>query len=118
MVLIYCHLIGDFLLQNEWMQRKGRSSFVCLVHVFFYSLPFWFCSIISIPRHAAWLVFPIMAEHFLQDRFDWAGKYQHLIRQTPAEKWPVGRLIVDQVFHLLWIEIVVAFFAAYFGGKI
>lgn len=30
--LFIAHLVGDFLLQNHWMQAKSKSSFVCSVH--------------------------------------------------------------------------------------
>lgn len=40
---IVAHFIGDFILQNDWMAReKFHSSFACLVHVVFYTLPFLF----------------------------------------------------------------------------
>ena len=38
--LIIAHLIGDFLLQNDWMQTKARSSAVCTAHVACYAIPF------------------------------------------------------------------------------
>lgn len=38
---IVAHLVGDFLLQNDWMAReKSRNSLACLAHVLFYTLPF------------------------------------------------------------------------------
>ena len=40
--LIIAHLVGDFLLQNDWMQAKSRSSSVCTAHVACYSIPFLF----------------------------------------------------------------------------
>lgn len=40
MILLAAHAVGDYLLQNEWMQRKSQCSFVCAVHVACYSLPF------------------------------------------------------------------------------
>ncbi len=38
---LVAHLVGDFILQNEWMaSNKKHRSFACLVHVLVYLLPF------------------------------------------------------------------------------
>ncbi len=38
---IFAHLIGDYLLQNDWMAaRKKENSLVCLIHIVTYMLPF------------------------------------------------------------------------------
>lgn len=40
---IIAHFVGDYILQSDWMAReKFHSSFACLVHVIFYTLPFLF----------------------------------------------------------------------------
>jgi hypothetical protein len=58
------HLIGDYVLQTDWMARtKVRSSLATLCHVLVYSLPFLLLS----PSLAAIMV--IAVSHFLIDRF-------------------------------------------------
>jgi len=97
--LIIAHLIGDFLLQNHWMQTKSKDSFVCTVHVACYSAFFWFL----IPW---WLVLPILIEHWLQDRFALHIKWMNFYKQTTPDKWPVGPLCMDQSFHLAFIAMI------------
>ena len=99
---IYAHLIGDFILQNDWMQRKGVSSLHCTVHVLTYSIPFAFTGL------AWWQVALICGQHWLQDRFGGAALWQRVWRQTPADKWPQGGLWVDQTLHVLWMAAVAA----------
>lgn len=98
-LLFAAHLIGDFLLQNNWMQAKSKSSFVCTIHVIVYSLPFW-PILWHVPIFPSCLIF---VEHWLQDRFALHLKWMKFYRQTPPDKWPVGPLCVDQSFHLAFI---------------
>lgn len=38
---IMAHLVGDYILQSDWMvKEKGSSNLAALLHVFFYTLPF------------------------------------------------------------------------------
>lgn len=38
---IMAHLVGDYILQSDWMvKEKGSSNLAALVHVVFYTLPF------------------------------------------------------------------------------
>lgn len=40
---LLCHLVGDYLLQNDWMaSNKVKSIWVAIVHGLFYTLPFLF----------------------------------------------------------------------------
>jgi hypothetical protein len=102
--LIATHLCGDFLLQNHWMQAKGKSSFVCSVHVAAYSLPFWYLCYLGIVP--AWAVGLILAEHWLQDRFALHVKWMGFYKQSPPDKWPVGPLCIDQAMHVVFMAAV------------
>lgn len=58
------HLIGDYVLQTDWMARtKTRASVATLAHALVYTLPFLLLS----PSVAAIAV--IAGSHFLIDRF-------------------------------------------------
>lgn len=102
MELLVAHLVGDFLLQNHWMQQKRSNGLVCGIHVLVYMLPFWFTALAVHPL----AMIAIALQHFLQDRYGLAGKWSKLIRQTPPEVWPQGPLWVDQTFHILFIALV------------
>lgn len=104
MMLLAAHLIGDFLLQNDWMQAKSRSSRVCLVHVLFYAIPFSvLCGLGFLSLTALVL---ILVEHFLQDRFALHLKWMRFYGHTTAEKWPTGPLCVDQSMHVAFILLI------------
>ena len=102
--LVAAHLAGDFLLQNHWMQAKGKSSFVCTVHVAAYSLPFWY--LVWRGWLPAWALGVILAEHWLQDRLGLHLRWMKLYKQSPPELWPVGPLCIDQAMHLVFMAIV------------
>ena len=103
--MIIAHLIGDFLLQNDWMQRKSKSSMVCTVHVLTYTIPF---ALLGIWGTLPWVaVAAISIQHWIQDRFALHIKWMGFYSQTTPERWPVGPLCIDQSFHLAWIAIVI-----------
>lgn len=95
------HVIGDFILQNEWMAvNKKRNSGACLVHVLIYLLPFlggqlrW------------WQIVLIGLQHFAQDRTGFIFWWMRAWKRVPPKDWHQIPLFVDQAFHVLWIEIV------------
>lgn len=106
--LICAHLVGDFILQNDWMAaNKSKNSIACLLHVVFYLAPFSLCFEI-VGFHgwpARWLWIAIGVQHFLQDRFALHLKWMTFYDQTPSDKWPTGPLCVDQAWHIafLWL---------------
>jgi len=100
--LIICHLIGDFLLQNHWMQTKSTSSFVCSIHVVCYSLPF-VALLLRFGELQWWMLAAILCEHWMQDRFALHLKWMRFYKQTTPDKWPVGPLCMDQSAHLGFI---------------
>lgn len=60
---IFAHLIGDYLIQNDWMaQNKQKSSWACTVHVATYMIPFFFCGLTE------WQFLLIAIQHWIQDR--------------------------------------------------
>lgn len=73
------HLIGDYLLQNDWMaqnkKKKGANGFIaCVTHCTLYSFPFLFlCS---------WrAVLVIFSTHFLIDRWFFIKWYMNTMGQ-------------------------------------
>jgi Protein of unknown function (DUF3307) len=61
---ILCSLVGDYILQNDWMARnKVKSSFVCAVHVVMYTLPFLLLT-------TSWRALAVISvTHFIIDRW-------------------------------------------------
>lgn len=74
------HLIGDYLLQSDWMAlHKTRCHKAAAAHALVYSLPF----LLLQPSFAAWFV--IFITHFFIDRYRLA-KYVGVIRSRLAPK--------------------------------
>lgn len=101
---IYAHLIGDFLIQTDWMANgKKQNSWICLVHVATYMIPFLFTSL-------NWgQLLCIAIQHFWQDRtrvIEWF--MQHSGKQGFAEppKGPWSFIVVDGILHILFIALV------------
>ncbi|NUM49276.1 MAG: DUF3307 domain-containing protein [Anaerolineales bacterium] len=94
------HLIGDFLLQNEWMaMNKRKSAWACFIHVLIYLLPMLFTSLNE------WQLLFIGVTHFLQDHTDFVFWWMRAYKRVPEQHWGVIPLLVDQGFHFLAIEI-------------
>lgn len=103
---IYAHLIGDYLLQNDWMAKGKRiDSWICTVHVVIYMLPFIFTGLIW------WKLFLIALQHWLQDRTNfvpWSLKFmgRHDFAAQPLAPWSI--IVTDNIFHILWMAWVIA----------
>ena len=106
MHFIYAHLIGDYLIQNDWMAKgKKQSSWICLVHVLTYLLPFLFCGL------SWWKIAAIGVQHFAQDRTNivvWAMKQygKSDFAAPPMAPWSI--IITDNIWHVLFIALVVS----------
>lgn len=96
------HLVGDFLIQNDWMAvNKARSSVACAVHVLVYMAPFLLCNL------EWWQLLLIATQHFLQDRTRWVAWWMTRWKQAKKGYPSELSLCVDQSFHLLTIELVI-----------
>jgi len=102
---IYAHLLGDYIFQNDWMAlNKKQKTFPCLVHCFFYCLPFLFCNLIW------WQILLIAIQHFIQDRTPmiiWLMKIKgsEAFATGPCSPWSI--IVTDNIIHILWIAFVV-----------
>lgn len=103
---IYAHLIGDYLIQTDWMAQNKKSSPVhCLVHVVTYMIPFLLCGF------AWWQMVLIATQHFALDRSNFVVWYMnHTGRGRFADPdgmfFPWSIIVVDNVMHILWIAFV------------
>lgn len=79
---IVAHLVGDYVLQSDWMvQNKGSSHFACLVHVVFYTLPF-----LLITQEPAALAV-IAGTHYVIDRW----RLARVLIWLKNRPWPGSR---------------------------
>lgn len=102
--LILAHFVGDFVLQNDAMaQRKKTSHYWCSVHVLTYLMPFLLTGI------GFWPLLLIGVQHWLQDRY---GFVQWFMKQTGSEEFtkppfaPWSIFVVDGIFHVVFIVFV------------
>lgn len=101
------HLIGDYVLQNDWMAtNKKRRDLPCMVHAILYTIPFLFCSM------QPWQLLAIMVQHFLQDRTDFVVWFAKAKGSGPFVDpkgifFPWSIVALDNVLHILFIALVV-----------
>ena len=112
-----CHLIGDYLLQNNWMaQNKTKSFFPCMIHIGLYMLPFcilleWYPEGSYTIALAAGII--IGTTHYFIDRYDLAKYWIMLVNWSWGESnYGYGdnmppvlaiflKIIIDNTFHLI-----------------
>ncbi len=121
------HLVGDYLLQNDWManNKKGTllptrednsrclpnkwckwcvGSVACGVHVLLYTLSVW-----AFTRWPWWALAIVASTHFIQDRTNiiaWSMrvKGQAKFMQPPCGPWSI--IVVDNVWHLVTLYLI------------
>jgi hypothetical protein len=102
---IYAHLIGDYLIQNDWMAvGKKKRSWICAVHVLAYLVPFLFCGL------SWWQLALIGVEHFIQDRTGivvWfmKAKGSAAFATGPCSPWSI--IVTDNIMHVLFMAAVI-----------
>lgn len=101
---IFAHLIGDYILQNDWMAiNKKNNSWICLLHVILYMIPFIFCNLLI------WQLIIIAIEHFIQDRTNivtWTMKIKgsEPFSKPPFAPWSI--ILMDNIYHILFIALI------------
>lgn len=111
------HLVGDYILQNDWMAlNKKRDASICSIHC-----TIW---VLCVSLFSGWFFYQnftggligliLFVTHFVQDHtnivtryMDWFG--QEKFRTGLCSPW--STIVVDNVFHILTIWIVWRFIA-------
>lgn len=103
------HLVGDYLLQNDWMAlNKKQSTFHCLIHCIIWASAV--CLFADWSMSFASPYWPILfATHFLQDRTNIILWYMKKVGQEKfatgiCSPWSI--IVVDNVFHILTIWLI------------
>jgi len=106
---VLAHLIGDYLIQNDWMAlNKKKHDLHCAVHVIVYMIPFLWCNM------HMWQLAAIAIQHYLLDRYQfvpWFMKWRGSEKFSTGPCWPWSQIVVDNVLHILWIAWVASGFA-------
>lgn len=112
--LLCGHLLGDYILQNDWMaankaKRGWEGWAACVVHCVLYTLAVWLCSRSWVWDWPLWGLLVVGVAHFAFDRYRLARWWmvnvsgQKAFATGSLSPWSV--IIVDNVFHLLtlWV---------------
>lgn len=112
--LCLAHLIGDWMLQNDWMARnKGLNPTgrACLIHCAIYTATVSgvYLAASGWPLLSPWrlLLFAaiVFLSHWVIDGRQLAARWGALLRQTPG---PPVRTVVDQTLHILMLALAVS----------
>lgn len=83
MLLLICHLIGDYVLQNHWMAlNKVKSWWPALIHAATYMAPFCILDAVGVMESSSAAKWVMFGTHAVIDRFQLA--------QWWTEWWGVG----------------------------
>jgi hypothetical protein len=109
--LIMGHLIGDYIVQNDWMAAgKTQRHLPCIVHCLCYMLAVWLCSCWWLGW--AWMPMVFLA-HYPVDRWRLARSW--MVNMSGQEAFATGALspwsiiVVDNTIHLavlFWIGLI------------
>jgi hypothetical protein len=102
------HLVGDYLLQNDWMAlNKKKRSWPCVVHCLLWTLAV--CAFAG--WWAWWVPLVLFSTHFIQDRTNvimwWMKlpwKDQSKFVDGPCAPWSI--IVVDNVWHIVILYVV------------
>jgi len=97
---LIAHLVGDFLLQNDWMAlQKKKKWFPCAVHCTIYTLTIWVFTMWP------WWALPIVfATHYVFDAtllVGWICEKRGSKSFMEPPMFPWSWIAVDNTFHLL-----------------
>jgi len=98
------HLVGDYLLQNDWMAlNKKKSSLHCGVHVAVYVASVWLFT-----GWPWWALLVTAVCHFIQDRTSIVRSYMRWMGQEsfatgPCAPWSI--IAVDNVMHFVQLHL-------------
>ena len=104
---IYAFVIGDYIIQNDYMaQNKKKSWKHCLLHAATFMIPFLFCDL-------NWFVLYLIAlQHYIWDRTNIVG---WILEKKGSKKflddfYPWSWILTDNIHHILWMAFVVYLF--------
>lgn len=99
--LLAAHMVGDYILQNDWMaNRKQRSTMALLAHCLLYTMCFLpFLEYARTAVHAGLFSALLLLSHAIIDHRRW----------TLGSTWPPKALMIDQTLHIVVLAILARF---------
>ena len=114
-VLLVCHLAGDFILQTEWqalhklggLGRDPERRRALVLHVTTYSIPILAALVlVAVQRDAGRAVAAaviIVVTHLIQDDGRLLRAYVKRVKKTDPQFGTPLMIAIDQSFHIVWI---------------
>jgi hypothetical protein len=114
-VLLVCHLAGDFILQTEWqalhkfggLGRDPERRRALVLHVTTYSIPLLAALVlVAVERDAGRALAAaviIVVTHLIQDDGRLLQSYVRRVKKTDAQFGTPLMIAIDQSFHIVWI---------------
>jgi hypothetical protein len=109
-ILLIAHLIGDFLLQTEWMAKYKADRWIpllahCLVYTFSVSL----LAYLFVPNGLSlWAIVLVFVSHVILDRRSFVYFWYRKVMQVTDDRSKWLMIICDQVFHLIILGVALA----------
>lgn len=102
---LICHLVGDYVLQTNWMVRHKHSKItVAAVHAFFYVLPFL---LITLKPVTLLIIFSthLVIDHYRLARYvirmrNWCWTDSGFPTETPNHIAQAINIVIDNTIHL------------------
>lgn len=111
------HLLGDILLQNDWMasnKKKDKQWLPCAIHCSIYTLATFIC---MLPSGVHWTLPAFVGIlHYPIDRTDTISRYMELIGQREFKKAPFSpwsTILVDNSVHMIVLWALVVIYTTY-----
>ena len=101
LLAIIGHLVGDYLLQNDWMALNKKTRILpCAVHCTIWTLAVTFLA----GWYVWWVPLALFATHFAQDHTTVVVRWMKQIGQgkfatPPMAPWSI--IVVDNVWHIV-----------------
>lgn len=107
------HLVGDYLLQNDWMAlNKKKPGLLGLMACWTHSA-IWALSVCLFAGWSGWAEVLLMLAHFAQDRTNviawWMTRVNRQEKFLAPPCGPWSAIVVDNVWHIVTLFIVSKF---------
>lgn len=106
------HLVGDYLLQNDWMaqNKKVPTSYgntACVVHCWIWSMCVILFSGWYRAEYSFWVCVVLFTSHYIQDRTNivrfWMTRINRQPKFVEPPLAPWSLIVVDNVWHIVTI---------------
>lgn len=99
--LLALHMLGDYILQNEWMAASKLTKVsVRLIHVNVYAFPFLIWAAYFYGLQGVWFYLCVWVTHFAIDSHRFAANHP----------WPPKSILIDQSLHIISLAVLARLF--------